>query len=50
MKPDILPALRKVGHNAMGKKGGKRYQSGKKLAAHLRVCLDRLGAAVKATG
>lgn len=43
VKPDINPALRKVIHNAIGKKPDKRYQSGKKLAAHLRVCLERMG-------
>ena len=44
VKPDINPALRKVIHNAMGKRPEKRYQSGKKLAAHLKVCMERLGA------
>jgi hypothetical protein len=34
--------LRKVIHNAMGRKPDKRYQTGKKLAAHLRVCAERL--------
>ncbi len=43
VKPDIHPALRKVIHNAIGKKPEKRYQSGRKLAAHLRVCLERMG-------
>ena len=42
VKPDIPPTIRKVIHNAIGKKPDKRYQTGKKLAAHLRVCLERL--------
>jgi serine/threonine-protein kinase len=42
VQPDIPPVVRKVIHNAIGKKPEKRYQSGKKLAAHLRVCLERL--------
>lgn len=42
VKPDINPALRKVIHNAIGKKPDKRYQSGKKMAAHLKVCLERI--------
>ena len=41
--PDINPALRKVIHNAMGKRPDKRYQSGQKLAAHLGVCIERMG-------
>ena len=41
-KPDIPPTLRKVIHNAIGKKPEKRYQSGKKMADHLKVCLERL--------
>lgn len=40
--PEIAPTIRKVIHNAIGKKPEKRYQSGKKLAAHLQICLDRL--------
>jgi eukaryotic-like serine/threonine-protein kinase len=42
VKPDISPTLRKVIHNAIGKKPEKRYQSGKKMAEHLQVCLERL--------
>jgi len=42
VKADIPATLRKVIHNAMGKKAEKRYQSGKKLAEHLKVCLERL--------
>lgn len=42
VNPEIPPTVRKVIHNAIGKKPEKRYQSGKKLAAHLRVCLERL--------
>lgn len=42
VKPDIPPTVRKVIHNAIGKKPEKRYQTGKKMAAHLRVCLERL--------
>jgi serine/threonine protein kinase len=41
-KADIPSTLRKVIHNAIGKKPEKRYQSGKKMADHLRVCLERL--------
>ena len=44
VRPDIPATLRKVIHNAMGKKPAKRYQTGKKLAAHLRVCAERLAA------
>ncbi|MFT7684892.1 MAG: CHASE2 domain-containing sensor protein/tRNA A-37 threonylcarbamoyl transferase component Bud32 [Candidatus Azotimanducaceae bacterium] len=40
--PDIPPTLRKVIHNAIGKKPEKRYQTGKKFAQHLRVCLERM--------
>jgi CHASE2 domain-containing sensor protein len=43
-KADIPSTLRKVIHNAIGKKPEKRYQSGKKMADHLRVCLERLQA------
>jgi len=43
-RPDIPPTLRKVIHNAIGKKPEKRYQTGKKMAEHLRVCLERLKA------
>ncbi len=42
VKPDIPATLRKVIHNAIGKKPEKRYQTGKKMAAHLQVCLERL--------
>jgi CHASE2 domain-containing sensor protein/tRNA A-37 threonylcarbamoyl transferase component Bud32 len=42
VKPDIPATIRKVIHNAIGKKPDKRYQTGKKMAAHLRVCLERL--------
>lgn len=48
VKPDVPPTLRKVIHNAMGKKVDKRYQTGKKMAQHLRVCLQRLSAETKA--
>ena len=47
VKPDIPPTLRKVIHNAIGKKVDKRYQTGKKLAQHLGVCLDRLSGETK---
>lgn len=43
-RPDIPPTLRKVIHNAIGKKPEKRYPSGKKMAAHLKICLERLPA------
>lgn len=42
VKPDINPALRKVIHNAIGKRPEKRYQTGKKMAAHLKVCMERM--------
>jgi hypothetical protein len=42
VNPNIPPTVRKVIHNAIGKKPEKRYPTGKKLAAHLRVCLERL--------
>ena len=42
VKPDIPSTLRKVIYNAIGKKPEKRYQDGKRMAAHLRVCLERL--------
>ena len=42
IKSDIPVTLRKVIHNAMGKKPQKRYQTGKKMAQHLRVCRERL--------
>lgn len=48
VKPDINPALRKVIHNAIGKRPEKRYQSGKKMAAHLKVCLERMGVKTEA--
>ena len=44
VRPEINPALRKVIHSAIGKKPEKRYQTGSKMAAHLRVCLERMGA------
>jgi CHASE2 domain-containing sensor protein/tRNA A-37 threonylcarbamoyl transferase component Bud32 len=47
VKADINPALRKVIHNAIGKKPEKRYQTGKKMAAHLTVCLERILAQAK---
>ncbi|MCB1645233.1 MAG: hypothetical protein KDI36_07255, partial [Pseudomonadales bacterium] len=43
-RPDIPPVLRKVIHNAIGKKPDKRYQSGKKMAEHLKICLERIRA------
>lgn len=42
VKPDISPILRKVIHNAIGKRPEKRYQSGRKMAEHLNVCLQKL--------
>ena len=41
-RPDIPATLRKVIHNAIGKKPEKRYPNGKKLAEHLRICQERL--------
>ena len=43
VKPGISLTLRKVINNAMGKRPEKRYQSGKKLAAHLKVRIERMG-------
>ena len=42
VREDIPPTLRKVIHNSIGKKPEKRYQTGAKMAEHLRVCLERL--------
>lgn len=42
VKQDVPPTLRKVIHNGMGKKREKRYQTGKKMSQHLKVCLERL--------
>jgi len=42
VQPNIPTTLRKVIHNAIGKKPEKRYQDGKRMAAHLKVCLERL--------
>ncbi|MEM7366145.1 MAG: protein kinase [Pseudomonadota bacterium] len=42
VREDIPPTLRKVIHNSIGKKPEKRYQSGAKMAEHLRVCIERL--------
>ena len=50
VKPDIAPTLRKVIHNAIGKKPEKRYQTGKKMAEHLRVCAERIDQEMKAAG
>lgn len=47
-RPDIPPTLRKVIHNAIGKKPEKRYPNGKKMAEHLRICLERLQSESKA--
>ncbi len=41
-RPDIPPTLRKVIHNAIGKKPEKRYPNGKKMAEHLMICRQRL--------
>ncbi len=49
-RPDIPATLRKVIHNAIGKKPDKRYPNGKKLAEHLRICRERLAAESTATG
>jgi len=40
--PDLPTGLRKIVHNALGKHPDKRYQSGAKFAAHLKVLRDRL--------
>ena len=50
VKPDIPPTLGKVIHNAIGKKPEKRYQTGKKMAEHLRVCAQRIDQEMKAAG
>jgi len=41
--PDINAAFRKVIHDAIGKRPEKRHQNGKKLAAHLIICMHRMG-------
>ena len=43
--PDINPAFRKVIHDFIGKRPEKRHQNGKKLAAHLSICMRRMGIA-----
>ena len=43
--PDINPAFRKVIHDAIGKRPEKRHQNRKKLAAHLSICMQRMGTA-----
>lgn len=48
-RPDIPATLRKVIHNAIGKKPEKRYPSGKKMAEHLRICLERLATELEAS-
>ena len=50
VKPDTAPTLRKVIHNAIGKKPDKHYQSGKKIAEHLRVYAQRVEQEMKAAG
>lgn len=40
--PDMPTGLRKIVHNALGKQPRKRYQTGAKFAAHLKVLRDRL--------
>jgi eukaryotic-like serine/threonine-protein kinase len=41
-RADMPATLRKVIHNAIGKRPEKRYPTGKKMAEHLKVCLERL--------
>lgn len=48
-RPDIPPTLRKVIHNAIGKKPEKRYPNGKKMAEHLGICLQRLESEMQAS-
>lgn len=43
-RPDLPTGLRKIVHNALGKNPSKRYQSGAKLAAHLKLLQQRLAA------
>ena len=43
VKPGISLTLRKFINNSMGKRSEKRYQSGEKLAAQLKVCIERMG-------
>lgn len=42
-RPDLPSGLRKIVHNALGKNPAKRYQTGAKFAAHLRLLRDRVG-------
>jgi serine/threonine-protein kinase len=41
--PQVPASIRKVIDNALGKQPDRRYQSGSKMAAHLRECRRRLG-------
>lgn len=42
--PEVPGSVRKVIDNALGKQPDRRYQSGSRMAAHLRECRRRLGA------
>ncbi len=42
-RPDLPTGLRKIVHNALGKNPSKRYPTGAKFAAHLRLLRDRVG-------
>ena len=42
LRPELPGALRKVIQNALGKQPDRRYQSGARLAEHLRMVLQRL--------
>lgn len=50
VRTDIPATVRKVIHNAIGKKPEKRYPSGKKMAEHLRICRERLATETAAAG
>ncbi|MCC5887171.1 MAG: protein kinase [Gammaproteobacteria bacterium] len=41
-RPELPTGLRKIVHNALGKNPDRRYQTGAKFAAHLKVLRDRL--------
>jgi serine/threonine-protein kinase len=47
LRPDLPAPLRKVIHNALGKRPDRRYQTGAKFAQHLRLIRQRLEAGGK---
>jgi serine/threonine-protein kinase len=47
LRPDLPAPLRKVIHNALGKRPDRRYQTGAKFAQHLRLIRQRMEAGGK---